>query len=80
MGEKPEAQAVSDQEIEQLRQERFRQRVQRVLDVMQEERVDFRGVPHITPEGRIGVRVVPVEMAQYLGQVGRDGTPERQPL
>jgi hypothetical protein len=52
---------ITDAELEGLRQARFRERVQRVLVVMQREGVDFRGVPIITPEGRIAVRVVPVE-------------------
>ena len=53
----------SDEQIEKLRAARFQERVQRVLEVMREERVDWRGVPVITPDGRIAVRVVPVEMA-----------------
>ena len=53
---------ISDQAIEALKRERFQQRVQRVLEVMQRERVDWRGVAYIAPDGRLGARVVPVEM------------------
>ena len=53
---------ISDQAIEALKRERFQQRVQRVLEVMQRERVDWRGVAYIAPDGRIGARVAPVEM------------------
>lgn len=53
---------LSEADIERLRLERFRERVARVLKVMQEERIDWRGVPFVTPDGRIGVRVVPAEM------------------
>ena len=56
-------QVLDDEAIERLRQERFGQRVQRVLEVMKEERVDWRGVPFIAPDGRIGVRVMPVDAA-----------------
>jgi hypothetical protein len=59
---------ITDAELEGLRQARFRERVQRVLVVMQREGVDFRGVPIITPEGRIGVRVVPVEVVLPPGR------------
>jgi predicted N-acetyltransferase YhbS len=52
---------LDDDAIERLKQERFQQRVQRVLAAMREERVDWRGVPVVTPDGRIAVRVVPVE-------------------
>jgi len=55
---------MSDEAIEQLKRRRFQKRVQRVLAVMQEERIDWRGVPHVTADGRIGVRILPVEMAQ----------------
>jgi len=48
--------------LEALRARRFQERVQRVVEVMRREGVDWRGVPYITPEGRIAVRVVPVEM------------------
>jgi hypothetical protein len=58
------ATAVPDEELERLRRERFRQRVGRVLAVMQSERIDWRGVPHVTPDGRIGVRIIPVEGAE----------------
>ena len=53
---------LSDAEIEEMKRQRFQQRVQRVLAVMQEERIDWRGLPFLTPDGRIGVRVRPVEM------------------
>jgi len=38
--------------------------VERVLAVMQEERIDWRGVARVTSDGRIAVSVVPVEMEQ----------------
>jgi len=34
------------------------------LAVMKEQRIDWRGVPVVTQDGRIGVKVVPVEMQQ----------------
>ena len=55
-------QEITDAEIEQLKRQRFQQRVERVLEVMRRERVDWRGIPYITPEGRIAVRLVSVEM------------------
>jgi len=57
-------QALSDSAIERLRRERFAERVQRVLAVMKEERVDWRGVAFVTPDGRIAVQVTPVEMRE----------------
>jgi hypothetical protein len=56
-------QQLSDDAIDELRQERFQHRVQRVLAVMQAERIDWRGLPVITADGRIAVRVVPVDAA-----------------
>lgn len=56
-------QGLSDDEISRLQEERFRQRVERVLAVMREERVDWRGVPFLTPDGRIAVRILPMEMS-----------------
>jgi len=53
---------LSDQAVEALKRERFQQRVQRVLEVMQRERVDWRGIAYIAPDGRVGARVLPVEM------------------
>jgi len=53
--------ALSDDELELMRRRRFEGRVQRVLAVMREERVDWRGLAFVAPDGRIGVRVVPVE-------------------
>jgi len=67
MSEEPE---LSDEVIEQLRQTRFRERVQRVLEVMQEERIDWRGIAFIAPDGRIGVRVVPVDLSACRAQAG----------
>ncbi len=52
---------MSDEAIREVQQRRFRERVQRVLEAMQRERVDWRGLPFIAADGRIGVRVVPVE-------------------
>jgi hypothetical protein len=59
----PEGEVMSDEAIELLKRERFQQRVQRVLVVMEQERIDWRGVPFVSADGRIGVRVVPVEMS-----------------
>ena len=55
---------LTDKAIEEMTRKRFEARVNRVLAVMKEERIDWRGVPLVTPDGRIGVRVVPVEMEQ----------------
>lgn len=55
---------LSDDELERARARRFRARVERVLAVMQEERIDWRGVARVTSDGRIAVSVVPVEMGQ----------------
>lgn len=54
----------TDQAIEQIKQQRFRARVERVVVVMQEEQIDWRGIPFLTPDGRIAVRVVPAEMGR----------------
>ena len=53
---------MSDAEIERLKAKRFAERVQRVLAVMQEERIDWRAAPFISADGRIGTRVVPVDL------------------
>jgi len=42
-------------------EEQFRERVERVLAVMSEERIDWRGQALITSDGRIVTRVLPVE-------------------
>ena len=54
--------ALSDADIEEMKRQRFQERVERVLEVMTRERVDWRAIPHITPDGRIVTRVVPAEM------------------
>jgi len=54
---------LSDAALEELRRQRFQERVQRVLAVMTRERIDWRGIACITPDGRIAVRVVPIEMS-----------------
>ena len=59
----PGGDSVTDAELERIRRQRFGRRVERVLAVMREERIDWKGVPFIAPDGRVGVRVVPVEMA-----------------
>ena len=48
--------------LEQLRRQRFQQRLRRVLEAMRRERIDWRALPHLTPDGRISARIVPVEM------------------
>ena len=55
---------LTDDAIEEMKRKRFEARVNRVLAVMREERIDWRGIPLVTPDGRIGVRVVPAEMEQ----------------
>ena len=58
-----ESPPLTEEAIREIIEERRRQRIQRVLEVMRRERIDWRGVPFVTPDGRIAVRVVPVEMA-----------------
>ncbi len=58
---------LTDGQLEELRRHRFEERVNRVLQVMREQRIDWRGIPFVTPEGRIAVRVVPVEMDHPAG-------------
>lgn len=55
---------LSEEQLEEVRETRFRERVGRVLAVMREERIDWRGLPMVTPDGRIMVRVVPVELGE----------------
>ena len=52
----------SDEAIEEIRKQRFNERVQRVLQVMGQERIDWQGRPIITPDGRIEVKLYPVEI------------------
>jgi len=63
-GQAASEQPLSDDDIERLRRERFAERVQRVLAAMREERVDWRGVAFVTPDGRIAVQVTPVEVRE----------------
>jgi len=58
----PAEEGLSEQRLEEIRRRRFQERVERVLEVMRRERVDWRGLPFIGADGRIGVRVVPVEL------------------
>jgi len=60
--DEPGVPEMSDMDLERMRRERFRRRVERVLAAMNKERIDWRGVPFIAEDGRIGVRVEPVEM------------------
>ena len=53
---------ISDEALEAAQRERLRQRVERVLEAMRRERIDWRPVAFITPDGRIALRVVPIEM------------------
>ncbi len=55
---------LTDEELEALKAARFRERVNRVLAAMRREGVDWQAVLHITPDGRIGARVMPVEMRE----------------
>jgi hypothetical protein len=66
---------ISEERLEEIRRQRFQQRVERVLEVMQHERVDWRGLPFIAADGRIGVRVVPVDLP--LGTLKDPRCPER---
>ena len=54
--------SIPDEEMERVRQQRYQARVERVLLAMQREGVDWRAVAFVTPDGRIGTRVVPVDM------------------
>jgi hypothetical protein len=56
-----------EQELRRRREAEFQQRVERVLEVMRAERVDWRGLASVTPDGRIVTRVVPVEMTTDTG-------------
>jgi hypothetical protein len=67
--EMSEEQGLSDDAIERMKRERFQQRVQRVLEVMREERIDWRGAAFITADGRVAVRVLPVESVGHEGGV-----------
>ena len=55
--------SISDEALEAVRRDRFRQRVERVLEAMRRERIDWRALAFITPDGRIALRVVPIEMS-----------------
>jgi len=66
---------LSEERLEEIRRQRFQQRVERVLMVMRRERVDWRGLPFISPDGRIGVRVVPFDCAPFGDAQGRQGRP-----
>lgn len=55
---------LSDEELAALKRRRFEARVQRVIEVMRRERIDWRGVPYIGPDGRIRARVAPVEVEE----------------
>ncbi len=62
---------LPDEALEMMRQQRFRERVERVLEVMQRERIDWRGLPFIKPDGRIGVRVAPFDSTNMTEGVGQ---------
>ena len=51
----------SDEAIEEIRKQRFQERVQRVLQVMRQERINWVGRPVIT-DGRIEVLIYPEEI------------------
>jgi hypothetical protein len=59
---------LSEERLDEIRRQRFQQRVERVREVMQRERVDWRGLPFIGADGRIGVRVVPIELPASRGE------------
>ena len=56
-------QMLSDADLEALARQRFQERVNRVLAVMREERVDWRATAYVTPDGRIAARVTPVDLS-----------------
>ena len=56
-----------DEKREPTYQDQFKARVARVAAVMQEERIAWRGIPAFTQDGRVGVRVVPVEAQDRSG-------------
>jgi len=53
--------AISDEQVRQIREQRYRERLGRVLEVMKREQVDFQAQPLITSDGRISARVMPVD-------------------
>ena len=58
----PKPPVPSDEAIEEIRKQRFNERVQRVLEVMRRERIDWQGIPTISSDGRITVRLQPREI------------------
>lgn len=64
MAQQVTGQELSDEAIEAVRRRRFEERIARVLAVMRQERVDWRGIAYLTPDGRVAVRVVPVEVRE----------------
>lgn len=52
---------LSEERLEAIRRQRFQARVARVVEVMRRERIDWAGIPLLTPDGRIAVRVGPVD-------------------
>ena len=62
---------LPDEALEMLRQQRFRERVERVLEVMRRERIDWQGLPFIKPDGRIGVRVAPFDCTNTAEGTGQ---------
>jgi hypothetical protein len=61
-GEAGQSTEQIEQELQRRKEADFQQRLRRVLEVMRAERIDWRGAPFFTPDGRIAVRVVPIEM------------------
>jgi hypothetical protein len=62
MTEAVEEKTLTDAELRALAETRFRERVDRVLATMREQRIDFMGQPFVTPTGTLAARVVPIEM------------------
>jgi len=58
----PPSTTITDQDLAQLRQQRFNERVGRVLDAMRQERIDFQAVPYLTADGRVAARVQAVDV------------------
>ena len=62
MTEEGRAPALSDAELELMTRQRFQARLDRVLAVMREERIDWRAVAYVTADGRLAARVAPVDV------------------
>jgi len=59
---------LSEEQMQELQQRRFQARVRHVLQEMNEQRIDWQGVPEWVPDSaggwRLVIRVVPVPMVR----------------